>query len=152
MNIYQGATPIPPLSRNHGVGKGQSGVPDPIPWLLLSMARKDIYTVEDWADLAKQARYDPELLARLLRVGPRQLRRYTRELFNNSPQDWLDEQRLADAARLLQTNELIKVVAYDLGFKTVSHFSNRFKAHFGISPKDYKEQMERFYKYCNLPL
>lgn len=106
------------------------------------MARKDFYTVDDWADLAKTARYDPDLLARLLNVGTRQLRRYTRELFNNSPQEWLDERRLADATNLLQSDELIKVVAYELGFKTVSHFSHRFKARYGVSPKQYKEQQQ----------
>jgi AraC-like DNA-binding protein len=95
------------------------------------MARKDFYRVEDWTELAKQARYDSDLLARLLNVCPRQLQRYTQDLFNNSPQEWLDEQRLTDAAILLQTNGLIKAVAYDLGFKTVSHFSNKFKIRYG---------------------
>jgi transcriptional regulator GlxA family with amidase domain len=103
------------------------------------MARKDIYTVQDWAELAKQARYDPEHLARLMRVSPRQLGRYTHELFNNTLQDWLDEQRLADAAAMLsQSDELIKTIAYDLGFKSVSHFSNKFKERYGMSPKEYK--------------
>jgi AraC-like DNA-binding protein len=108
------------------------------------MARKDSYTVEEWANLAKQARYDPELLARLLHVCPRQLRRYTHDLFNTSPQEWIDEQRLIDAAILLQSNELIKTIAFDLGFKTVSHFSNKFKIRYGISPKDYKRHVENW--------
>jgi len=113
----------------------------------LRMARKDTFTLEEWAHLAKQARYDPEILAGLLDIGPRQLCRYTRELFNTSPREWLDERRLADAAFLLQTNDLIKGIAFDLGFKTVSHFSHKFKEHYGVSPKEYKEQVERFRKY-----
>lgn len=113
------------------------------------MARNDFYTVDDWTDLAKQARYDSESLARLLNVGPRQLRRYTRNLFNNSPQEWLDERRLADAAILLQSKDLIKTIAFDLGFKTVSHFSNKFKVRYGISPKSYKAQLESFRRYCS---
>lgn len=102
------------------------------------MARKDFYTVEEWTDLAKEARYESDSLARLLNVGTRQLRRYTRELFNNSPQEWLDNRRLADAAFLLQSNELIKTIAYELGFKTVSHFSKKFRERYGMSPKEYK--------------
>jgi AraC-like DNA-binding protein len=105
------------------------------------MARKDFYTVEEWVDLAKQARYDPDSLARLLNVCPRQLCRYTRELFDNSPQEWLDEQRLADAAILLQSDDLIKTIAYDLGFKTVAHFSKKFKSRHGMSPKEYKKSV-----------
>ncbi|HEX3624440.1 MAG TPA: helix-turn-helix domain-containing protein [Verrucomicrobiae bacterium] len=81
------------------------------------MARKDTHRVEQWADFAKQAKYDPESFARLLNISPRHLRRYTRELFNNSPQEWLDERRLSDAAILLQSNELVKTIAFDLGFK-----------------------------------
>lgn len=108
----------------------------------LNMARKDYYTLEDWSYLAKEAKYDPDLLAHLLNVCPRQLRRYTRELFNNSPQEWLDEQRLADAALLLQRNDLIKTIAYELGFKTVAHFSKKFKDQYGISPKAYKRHLE----------
>lgn len=106
------------------------------------MARKDFYRVEEWADFARQAKYDSDLLARLLNVGPRQLRRYTHELFNHSPQEWLDEQRLTEAAILLEGNQLIKAVAFDLGFKTVSHFSNKFKARYGVSPKAYKRHLE----------
>jgi AraC-like DNA-binding protein len=107
------------------------------------MARKDFYNVEDWAYLAKQAKYDTELLARLLNVCPRQLRRYTRELFNNSPQEWLDERRLVDASILLQGNDLVKTIAYELGFKTAAHFSKKFKVRFGVSPKAYKEWREK---------
>jgi AraC-like DNA-binding protein len=107
------------------------------------MARKDIYAVKEWADLAKQARYDRGNLARLMRVCPRQLCRYTHELFNHTLQDWLDEQRLADAAAMLvQSDELIKTIAYDLGFKSVSHFSNKFKTRYGISPKAYKRYLD----------
>ena len=105
------------------------------------MARKDIYSVEEWGALAKQARYDPVHLARLLNVCPRQLNRYTHKLFNNSLQEWLDELRLADAAAmLLQSDELIKAIAYDLGFKDVSHFSHKFKARYGVSPKAHKDR------------
>lgn len=104
------------------------------------MARKDVLTLEQWANLAKQARYDPCLVARLLNVGPRQLRRYTREILKTSPQRWLDEQRLRQAATMLKNKELVKTVAFDLGFKTVSHFSHKFKARYGVSPKAYKER------------
>ena len=104
------------------------------------MARKDTFTVEDWTDLAKEARYHSEQLALLLNVGPRQLRRYTHELFNNSPEAWLYDRRLADAALLLQSEASIKTIAFKLGFKTVSHFSNKFKARYGVSPKRYKDQ------------
>lgn len=104
------------------------------------MARKDVHTLEQWTELAKKAKYDPDAIAQLLNVGPRQLRRYTRKILNTTPQRWLDEQRLAHAATMLKSNELVKTIAFDLGFKTVAHFSNKFKARYGVSPKAYKEQ------------
>ena len=104
------------------------------------MARKDVQTLDQWAKFAQQARYDPEVFAHLLKIGPRQLRRYTRKNLNTSPQRWLDEQRLKRAAIMLKGNELVKTVAFDLGFKSVSHFSNKFKARYGVSPKEYNEQ------------
>ena len=104
------------------------------------MARKDVQTLEQWTALAKQARYDPEVFAHLLKVGPRQLRRYTRKILNTSPQRWLYEQRLMRAAIMLKNKALVKTVAFDLGFKTVSHFSNKFKARYGVSPKAYRGQ------------
>lgn len=104
------------------------------------MARIDVQTLEQWADLARRAGYDQSVVARLLKVGPRQLRRYTRKVLNTSPQRWLDEQRLTRAAVMLKGNDLVKMVAFDLGFKTVSHFSNKFKARYGVSPKEYKER------------
>ncbi|HTV42581.1 MAG TPA: helix-turn-helix transcriptional regulator [Candidatus Sulfotelmatobacter sp.] len=103
------------------------------------MARKDVQTLEQWAELAKQAKYDPVAVARLLNVGPRQLRRYTRKILNTTPQRWLDEQRLTQATAMLKSQELVKTVAFDLGFKTVAHFSNRFKARYGVCPKEYRE-------------
>ena len=106
------------------------------------MARKDVQTLEQWAELAKQAKYDPVAVARLLNVGPRQLRRYTRKILNTTPHRWLDEQRLTRAAIMLKSNGLVKTVAFDLGFKTVSHFSNKFKARYGVSPKEYKERLD----------
>jgi AraC-like DNA-binding protein len=79
-----------------------------------------------------------------INVCPRQLRRYTRELFNNSPQEWLDERRLADASILLRGNDLVKTIAYDVGFKTVAHFSKKFRIRFGVSPKAYKRYLEEW--------
>lgn len=106
------------------------------------MARKEAQTLEQWVTLARQAGYNQSVVAQLLKVGPRQLRRYTRKVLKASPQRWLDEQRLTRAAIMLKGNDLVKMVAFDLGFKTVSHFSNKFKARYGVSPKVYKERAQ----------
>ncbi|HTR43099.1 MAG TPA: helix-turn-helix transcriptional regulator [Pseudomonadales bacterium] len=104
------------------------------------MVRKDFNAVEEWPKIARQATYNTRQLANLLEVCPRQVRRYTRKLFNSSPRQWLNEQRLTDAALMLENNKLVKTIAFDLGFKTVSHFSHAFKSRYGASPLEFKKQ------------
>ena len=52
------------------------------------------------------------------------------------------EQRLKIAGRLLsssRSNDLsISKVAYGMGFKSLAHFSRKFKAAFGMSPSEYR--------------
>jgi len=98
------------------------------------MERVNIRDRDQWFELAQRARYRSVTLASLLSISPRQLHRYTRKVFGRSPQAWLDEQRLWMAAGLLRRWRSVKVVAYELGFKQVSHFSREFKLRFGISP------------------
>src|SRR5581483_9701131 len=83
---------------------------------------------KDWKELAERARYDAKNLAALCRISSRQLQREFRRQLGRSPQDWLDEQRISAARRLLLAGEPLKKVAADLGFKQTSHFCRRFKS------------------------
>jgi AraC-like DNA-binding protein len=102
------------------------------------MARKDMHALEEWPIMARQARYKVGLLAKSLKICPRQLQRYTQELFGSSPQYWLNEQRLTDAAAMLKEDQLVKTVSLELGFKCTSHFSREFKFRYGISPSKFQ--------------
>jgi AraC-like DNA-binding protein len=103
------------------------------------MARKDIQTLEEWLRMARQVKYRANPLAKSLKICPRQLQRYTQELFDSSPQCWLNEQRLSDAAILLKKDLLVKKVALELGFKCTSHFSREFKLYYGIPPSKFQD-------------
>jgi AraC-like DNA-binding protein len=102
------------------------------------MARKDIQTLEEWLQMARQTKYQASPFAKLLKICPRQLQRYTQNLFDSSPQRWLNERRLADAVVLLKKDKLVKKVALELGFKCTSHFSREFKLYYGISPSKFQ--------------
>ena len=88
----------------------------------------------DWLEMAEKSAYQATVLAKELRVSQRQLRRYTRASFGRSPQNWLNEQRLVQAAEMLKRLRMAKTVAFQLGFKQPSHFSREFKLHYGVSP------------------
>jgi AraC-like DNA-binding protein len=64
-------------------------------------------------------------------------------VFGRSAQEWLDELRLSAAAPLLRKRRSVKWVAYNLGFKQVSHFSREFKRHYGLSPTGYLAWTDR---------
>jgi AraC-like DNA-binding protein len=92
---------------------------------------------QQWLKMAEKSTYRALLLSRKLKISPRQLRRYTQTHFGYSPQDWLNEQRLVRAGRLLKRLRSVKAVAFQLGFKQVSHFSREFKLQYGIAPTEF---------------
>lgn len=104
------------------------------------MAQLDAYTSEQWVQLARQCMFSAPGLAKKVGVCERQLQRYTKIHFGQSPQKWLDEQRLLFAAELLRDGPAfgsVKRVAFDLGYKQLSHFSRNFKSRYGIPPTEF---------------
>lgn len=60
--------------------------------------------------------------------------------FGKSPGRWLVDKRLSLAADLIRTTDQnISRIAYDVGFKDTSHFSNAFKSKYGVTCKDYRQ-------------
>ncbi len=100
------------------------------------MSRLD--RIKDWEERAKSARYDAAELARLCEVSYSQLRRYFVGAVGKSPQAFLNEVRLREAARLVcSTTLLIKEIASMLNFGGESHFCRAFKAYFGCRPSEF---------------
>ena len=54
---------------------------------------------------------------------------------------FLNEYRLNAAAEALQTtDETILTIASRCGFETLSYFNRAFKAHFGMTPREYRKK------------
>jgi AraC-like DNA-binding protein len=100
------------------------------------MAKK---MTELWDKLAEAAHYDAKELARLCALSPRQLQRKFRRDLKRSPQDWLNEQRIEAARRLLLSGGQVKRVALELGFKQVSHFCRQFKFYNHMTPSQFMD-------------
>lgn len=86
---------------------------------------------------AASARYDARELARLFEMSPRQLQRKFNRYAKRSPQEWLNAQRIMASRRLLLSGVAVKEVAFELGFKQVSHFCRQFKMYHQMTPSEF---------------
>ncbi|MGZ8901036.1 MAG: helix-turn-helix transcriptional regulator [Limisphaerales bacterium] len=88
----------------------------------------------NWEVLAAESNYCPSELARLCHVSLRTLQRRFAQNYGMTISDWMRQIRLAKAYARVVSGEPIKAVAYDLGFKQLSHFSRVFKEVHGVAP------------------
>ena len=96
--------------------------------------RLQVSRTDSWEVLAAESNYRPTELARLCHVSLRTLQRRFAQNYGMTISDWMRQIRLAKAYARVVSGESIKVVAYDLGFKQLSHFSRVFKQVHGVAP------------------
>ncbi|WP_431129145.1 helix-turn-helix transcriptional regulator [Flagellimonas flava] len=78
-------------------------------------------------------------LAQLTHMSLSTFKRKFKEIYQLPPQQYILGQRLAKAKDLLQvSDDSIQDIAFATGFKTIHHFSFKFKQHFGSSPSKYR--------------
>ena len=91
-------------------------------------------TVQEWEILAQSSHYRANELAALCQVSLRTLQRHFRAHYRLTVSGWLREVRLREAYGRVIGGATIKEVAFDLGYKQLSHFSRDFKSYFGVPP------------------
>lgn len=96
--------------------------------------RSTLNQVNNWADRAKNSKYDARVIAASLSISVRQLERYFKWRFKSTPQQWLNNCRTFQALSLLDGSKSVKEVSRLLGYKQASHFSRVFKAATGVTP------------------
>lgn len=96
--------------------------------------------VNDWAALAKTAKYCARDLAALRRVSSRQLERFFKREMGCRPHQWLRDERMRRAAELISEGErsLKEIATDELGYESAAHFTRDFKEYFGIPPSHYR--------------
>ncbi|MDR3265971.1 MAG: response regulator [Tannerella sp.] len=81
----------------------------------------------------------PDDLAGYLQISVRNLYRKFKDLNQLSPKDFIKEQRIAYAAKLLLTTTLtIQEIMYKTGFTNRSHFYKEFSKRYNQTPKEYR--------------
>lgn len=82
-----------------------------------------------------------EMLARVASLSPARLHAVFKQEFGCSPMRCVNKMRIELAARLLATADAkLDAIAAMAGFADAFHLSHSFKAHFGMSPKVYRNQ------------
>ena len=70
--------------------------------------------------------------------------RLFREVFRETPNQYLQRKRLADARRLLdQDDRSVTDICLEVGFESLSSFSGLFHRRFGCSPREYRQRENR---------
>lgn len=74
-------------------------------------------------------------------VGVRRMQQLFKKNLGTTPKSWLQELRLKEAAKLLlESNDRVSDIAYNVGFNTPSHFNRAFKSKEGCSPSEYRSK------------
>ncbi|MCG8579697.1 MAG: AraC family transcriptional regulator [Bacteroidales bacterium] len=81
-----------------------------------------------------------EELANKYGISKSNLQKKFTMIFNMPIKRFINNSRMEEARRLLSyTNNNISEIAYILGYSHIHHFSNAFKKHYGLSPKQLRE-------------
>jgi len=92
---------------------------------------------QKWEALAAESSFRPGKLALRCGVSLRTLQRHFKKHYGKKLSAWMRGVRLNRAYQLLKEGQRLKQVAFDLGYKQMSHFSRDFKGFFGDPPKAY---------------
>ncbi|MDX8339596.1 two-component regulator propeller domain-containing protein [Draconibacterium sp. IB214405] len=84
-----------------------------------------------------------EMLAEGVGISRVHMHRKLKELTNQSARDFIRNIRMKQATYLLTNKKLtVSEVAYSLGYSNLSHFSNSFKSHYGMSPTEFASKQQ----------
>lgn len=78
-------------------------------------------------------------IAAELGVNERRLSRAFRKVLDMTPFEYLRQERMREARRLLRETALsIVAISQELGFSSAANFSNAFREYAGVAPSDYR--------------
>jgi AraC-like DNA-binding protein len=86
------------------------------------------------------AEFGPDELAKAMQTSGRNLYRKFKKLNQSSPKDFIKEQKMKYAAKLLLTTTLnIQEIMYRIAATNRSHFYKEFAKRYNQTPREYRE-------------
>lgn len=92
--------------------------------------------IQNWAELAKEAKWSVNKMAGVCRISVRALELRFRRGMAKSPKEWVTEQRMEQAKPYLEEGFSAKETAERVGYKSTAHFSREFKKYWGFCPRE----------------
>ena len=97
---------------------------------------------KDYMDSFSGGQIHLEEVANEACLSPYHFHRLFREVFRETPNQYLQRKRLANARRLLEGGEhSITNVCLEVGFESITSFSGLFRRNFGCSPRQYRSRV-----------
>jgi transcriptional regulator GlxA family with amidase domain len=98
-----------------------------------------IEVLRDFIDEHFQQPLSQARLAAVASLSPRQMNEVFRAELGMTPQQYLVEKRMQHAWQLLTTGKLqVQQIAELSGYGSLASFSDRFRRHFGVSPRHFR--------------
>ena len=92
------------------------------------------------SQIAREGDFRMSSLCERIGVSERHLRRVFVEGLGIAPKEWLRQERMVAARKLLRHGSPIKEVAIDLGFSNSKVFSRDFVSFHGVKPTDFQRK------------
>jgi AraC family transcriptional regulator len=131
------------LFRVHGeAGKHAAMIPAKKYSTRLELYRR-LLRGKDYMDSFSGGRIHLEEVSRQACLSPYHFHRLFREVFCETPNQYLQRKRLANARRLLERGEQsVTNVCLEVGFESITSFSALFRRNFGCSPREYRSRKQ----------
>lgn len=103
-------------------------------------------TVEDFLGLVEQFYSDNlpiSFYAEKLNITSTYLNRLVNEFYEKSVSEFINERVVLEAKRIIRlSSKSIKEISFELGFEDPSYFSRFFKKHVGLTPVQYRNNLD----------
>lgn len=96
-----------------------------------------LQSIQEWEKLARQAKFQPGVMAALCPISLRQMQRFFLKAFHKTPGEWSRELRCRLARQLISQGWSNKAVVVELHFGNEAHFCHEFKRVFGCAPQSF---------------
>lgn len=122
--------------------------------IITARLRKDTdYHIPKWLKNVYTAMEEEENytagFSRMLELSGKSKEHLTRSFklhYQMTPTHYINLVRLQNAASMLtRTNDRIIDIIYSCGYNSISLFNRKFKAHYGVTPQEYRKNKNRFF-------